>query len=185
MFTNLNWIWINMRNKSKSSIYNRLSMARLLILSKIADFCTTKIFFSLLFFASNYDSSRIRTKSNGWFHEWKYTQICSVHERETEKETPYQAVFVCAVYVSYWDISHGFRCIGMFMCYSVENIQLTQAHLTRTNVKWWHFTCNRFSRGKNFSFRFIVLCTYNAAIQTRDGTVRPPFWIFEISCSVT
>lgn len=101
MFTNLIWISINMRNKSKSSIYNRLLMARLLFLSKIADFCTTKIFFSLLFFASNYDSSRIRTKSNGWFHEWKYTQICSLHERETEKETPYQAfigsICVCSV----------------------------------------------------------------------------------------
>lgn len=28
-----------------------------------------------LLLASNYDSSRITTKSNGWFHGWKYTQI--------------------------------------------------------------------------------------------------------------
>lgn len=35
----------------------------------------TYLFILRFFVASNNDSSRKRTKSNGWFHGWKYTQI--------------------------------------------------------------------------------------------------------------
>lgn len=161
-----------------------------------------KIFFSFRFFfcsfdnffflASNYDSSRIRTESNRWFHGWEYTQFSVarhwIDTREEEKTIGSRDIWpcICGCICNPWNVC---QCMRMFICDLFnENNELTQSH-THPNVKWCiSFRWNALN-GKFFSLLFYSfhLCFHiNTSIRTKDGAA-VQMLIFnqtEISCFV-